>query len=303
MDILFIDERADEYQTHCGHLEHQLRFETSVPLTPVCDIMVASPLLASAALKAGCEPKWIQSTWAGVDSLTPQLVDRSILLTGIKGIFGQLMSEYVFAFVLSDLRDLDQYKQQQSRSEWNDSKLPGTLANKTMAIVGTGSIGQHLAATAKHFRMNTIGVNRTGRQQANFDEVLTDLKIAVESADYVVACLPDTTQTRQVFTKDIFASMLTHSMFYNVGRGNSVNHSDLVDSLEKKNLRLAVLDVFSQEPLVPDDPLWSCENLSITPHISAPSFTSDIAKIFLKNLALFEKDEPLLHRVDPAVGY
>lgn len=313
MKILVLDERAEEYRTHLNQITHPIEYAQQPEVTLECDVLLASPAMAAGYVKSGRRPKWIQSTWAGVDSLVPILSDKSlidkshdgtgIVLTGIKGIFGQLMSEYVFAYLLADLRDLDLYNRQQQNSKWDDSKLPGTLKGRTITIVGTGSIGEHLASTARHFGMHTTGVNRSGSSNEQFDRVTQDLANAVSHTDYVVACLPDTKQTNRVFDTELFQHMAKQALFINVGRGNSVDEVALLSALDSGQLRGAILDVFAQEPLPEQNPIWQHERIAVTPHISAPSFTDDIAMIFIENLTRFEKGEPLLNRVDFEKGY
>ena len=303
MKILVIDEEAEEYRTLLSDATHDIDFATTTPADPTCDILLASPGEAAAAIKAGCEPKWIQSTWAGVDALLPIIRDKEIQLTGIKGIFGPLMSEYVFAYILADLRDIDYYREQQQASTWADFKHPRTLNGQTMLIVGTGSIGKHLANTANQFGMKTIGVNRTGAHHDEFDQITTNLDSVVGEADYVIGCLPETPSTRKVFDQNCFSSMKPSTTFFNVGRGSSVDDEALIGALNSKRIRKAVLDVFEQEPLPMEHPYWTTPNLIVTPHVSAPSRPDDIAGIFLQNLALFERDEPLRHGIDFQIGY
>ncbi len=303
MKILVLDERAEQYKTFLGHLEHNIEYHQTLPDDFECQALLASPGLAAGALAAGCEPKWIQSTWAGVDALLPLLEERSIRLTGIKGIFGQLMSEYVFAHILADLRDLSFFSAKQVKRQWHEERLPGTLAGKTMVIVGAGSIGEHLAQTARHFSMHAIGVNRSGSEQSGFDEVTQDLISAVQAADYVVSSLPNTNGTQKLFNREVFHAMPDQCTFINVGRGSSVDEEALLNALQTGEIRRAVLDVFAQEPLSTNHPFWHLENLVITPHIAAPSFAKDIAAIFLDNLTRFIAGEPLLHQIDIERGY
>lgn len=305
MKIVVLDERATQYQPFCAHLDHDIVFYNAMPNVETsfsCEVMLASPGLAAEALKAGVSPRWIQSTWAGVDTLLPLLAGSDIQLTGIKGIFGQLMSEYVFAHILSDLRDLTFFADQQSSQQWTE-RLPDTLAGKTMVLVGTGSIGQHIAQTAQHFGMQTIGVNRSGQPQPGFSRIETDLIGALSKADFIVASLPDTSNTTKVFDDATFRAMPSHSVFFNVGRGNSVDENALLRALTNHQIRSAVIDVFQAEPLPIGHPFWQLDNLTITPHISAPSFPKDIANIFLDNLERYESGEPLLYPIDVNRGY
>jgi phosphoglycerate dehydrogenase-like enzyme len=303
MKILVIDEQAEEYKTLLSDVTHDIEFATTTPNNPTCDILLASPHEAAAAINAGCEPKWIQSTWAGVDALLPVIKDKSILLTGIKGIFGPLMSEYVFAYILADLRDIDYYREQQESSNWAQFRHPPTLTGQTMLIVGTGSIGKHLATTARHFGMKTIGVNRTGAPHDEFDQITTNLDSVVSEADYVIGCLPETPSTRRVFDRNCFVNMKPSATFFNVGRGSSVDDDALIDALNSKQIRRAVLDVFEQEPLPEDHPYWTTPNLVVTPHVSAPSHPNDIAGIFRENIALYKKGTRLNFVIDPRFGY
>jgi phosphoglycerate dehydrogenase-like enzyme len=303
MKILVIDEEAEEYRTLLADLDHDIEFATTTPANPTCDILLASPHEAAAAINAGCEPKWIQSTWAGVDALLPAIKDKDIQLTGIKGIFGPLMSEYIFAYILADLRDIDHYREQQHTSTWAAFKHPPTLTGQTMLIVGTGSIGKHLATTARHFGMKTIGVNRTGAQHDEFDQITTNLDSVVGEADYVIGCLPETPSTRKIFDGNCFSRMKQSATFFNVGRGSSVDDEALVEALDRDQIRKAVLDVFEEEPVTEAHPFWATPNVVVTPHVSAPSHPKDIAGIFLENLSLHESGESLKFVIDVQTGY
>jgi phosphoglycerate dehydrogenase-like enzyme len=282
---------------------HDFVFATTTPANPTCDILLASPHEAAAAINAGCEPKWIQSTWAGVDALLPALKDKDIQLTGIKGIFGPLMSEYIFAYILADLRDIDHYREQQRTSTWAAFKHPPTLTGQTMLIVGTGSIGKHLATTARHFGMKTIGVNRTGAPHDGFDQITTNLDSVIGEADYVIGCLPETPSTRRVFDRNCFSKMKPSATFFNVGRGSSVDDETLIEALNNKQIRKAVLDVFEEEPLPKAHPYWATPNVVVTPHVSAPSHPKDIVGIFLENLSLLKRGKRLNYTIDTQLGY
>lgn len=283
---------------------HTLQFSTELPGNPDCDILLAAPALAASALESGARPGWIQSTWAGVESLVPTVkILGGIQVTGLKGIFEPLMSEYVFAYILSDLRSIDHFRKLQEQHQWDDKKIPSTLTGKSLAILGTGSIGAHLSKTARQFGMRTIGVNRQGIPSADFDAIETNILRALGTADYIVCCLPHTNQTAGVIDASCFSAMKDNAMFINVGRGSSVVESALIEALSTEQIRCAIIDVFESEPVPSSSPLWQLSNLTITPHISAPSFPADVAKIFLDNLSRYEDGEALLFKVDLESGY
>ena len=304
MNILIIDQWASEYQQYLTGVDHSAFSSTDLPRELDCDILLASPTLAASALVAGARPRWIQSTWAGVESLVPTVKALgSIHLTGLKGIFEPLMSEYVFAYMLSDLRSIDHFRKLQEQHQWDDEKMPGTLTGKTLTVLGTGSIGAHLSRTARQFGMRTIGVNRRGGASADFDVIETNIRHALETADYVVCCLPHTNHTTGMLDQSCFSAMKNSAMFINVGRGSSVVESALIEALSSQQIRCAVIDVFENEPLPASSPLWQLTNLVITPHISAPSFPVDVAKIFVDNLNRYECGKPLRFEVDLESGY
>ena len=303
MNVLVLESDAPDYAEHLGGLGHNLTFATHPnDVTAPHDILLAQPDYAVEYIKSFSEPTWIQSTWAGITPLVGMV--QSAVVTGVKGIFGPLMSEFVFAYLLEDIRNLPRSYQQQAAKNWQPY-LPETLQGRHMAIVGTGSIGAHIATTARTFGIRVTGISRTARTNAAFDRMADTSKLCriVTDADYLVLTLPDTFATRGLIDQTILASLPTHAMLINVGRGHCLDHVALDIALRDSSLRRAVLDVFPEEPLPESSPLWTTPNLSITPHISAVSFPQDVAKIFQNNLQKFESGQPLDFVVDLAQGY
>ena len=140
--------------------------------------------------------RWVQSTWAGVKPLL-DLGRRPWALTGIKGIFGEQMSEYVCGQLLAhELRLLERYGHQQKRTWFDDDS--GSLRGKTAGIMGTGSIGSHIAETLRKFGVRTRGLNRHGRASTSFDRTCSIERLAgfLKGLDYLVAVLPETASTK-----------------------------------------------------------------------------------------------------------
>ncbi|QIZ78641.1 D-2-hydroxyacid dehydrogenase [Ferrimonas lipolytica] len=269
-----------------------------------CDIWLAEPALAAKALRQRHQPEWIASVYAGVDALIAADLPRNYQLTNIRQVFGPLMTQYVFAHLLSRMRHLPRYVEAQRQQLWQP-KGYDSLANQTMVIVGTGNIGQQIATVATAFGMQVIGVNTDGRDISGFERCFatTQLHEAMSCADVVVSILPSTTHTTALFNQHSFATMQPHAGFINVGRGNSVDIDALITALTTQQLGFAVLDVFEQEPLPADSPLWHCPNLTITPHVAAASFPEQVVGQFVENLQRYQQQQPLQHLVDLNKGY
>lgn len=267
-------------------------------------ILMAEPARAKPLLPKAGKLGWLQSTYAGVDVLLDASCRRDYLLTNVRGIFGPLMSEYVFGHLLSLTRHLPLYREQQQQKLWQSQPYQG-LKGKTLLLLGTGSIGQHIAHTGKHFGMRVLGISHSGRERAGFDQVyqLPALNKMLAQADVIVSVLPATRETRHLFTADRFNHCKPGAIFFNVGRGNAVHEGDLLAALQNGKLATAVLDVFEQEPLAPTSPLWHQPNLIITPHNSAYSFPEDVAQIFIRNYIRFIDGQQLDGRIDFDKGY
>ena len=242
--------------------------------------------------------RWIQVQSAGVDYMNIELLKKkNILLSNGSGIHAIPISESVFGMILAYTRGIQKSMKDQSKSIWDRNHPIIELHNSTIMIVGTGQIGTQVGKIAKAFGMKTIGVNRSGREVENMDIVVPQKNISnyLYEADIVVNILPLTDLTRYFFNKELFSQMKDGSIFINVGRGPSVKTSDLIDALNSGKLSFAGLDVFEEEPLPTDSPLWTMENVLITPHISglARHFKKRLFDIFSTNLKAYVKGEDL----------
>ena len=247
--------------------------------------------------------EWVQSSWAGVTPLI-ESSRRDYVLTGVKGVFGPQMSEYVLGYLLAhELRVTERQKQQQSHRWFRDHS--GVLFGKSIGIMGTGSIGTHIAGTARAFNMRTLGLSRSGAPAENFDDVwaVTDLREFLSRSHYLVATLPATPETDKLLDADTLSALPEGAYFINVGRSNVVDDSALLDALERNHLSGAALDVFDEEPLPDNSPLWDAPNLSVTAHVAAISHPLLIVPIFVENYRRFMAGEPLQYAIDFEAGY
>lgn len=271
---------------------------------PHSDILLGDPTRVKAALPHLPRLVWTQLSWAGVEPMLDPALRRDYVLTNIRGVFGPLMSEYVFGYLLMLERKILPRLAAQREGRW-DTTLPGTLSGKTIGLVGVGSIGAHLAATAKHFGMQVRGYTRRSRDCRHVDQYFhgADKAAFAHELDYLVAVLPNTDQTRAIVDAEMIAALPPRAVVVNVGRGRTVDEAALAAALTAGRVGGAVLDVFSEEPLPASSPFWSTPNTYITSHTSAPSFPADIVGVFVENYRRFHGGQPLLYRVEFERGY
>lgn len=270
---------------------------------PPFPVILGQPDIVADYLASGAGVRWVQSTWAGIGPLRAQ-PRRDFVLTGVRDVFGAPIADYVMAYVLArEIRLLERLGRQAHRSWWPEDS--GSPAGKTMGILGTGSIGRHLAEVAAMFGMRVTGLSRRGRPVDGFEEVFPAGRLAdfLSGADYVVSTLPDTPATQGMLDQDALAAMKRDAYLVNVGRGSVLDEHALADVLERGHLAGAVLDVFQTEPLPEGHPLWHARDCIVTAHVAARSLPADIAAIFRENYARFLADEPLRYRIDIDRGY
>lgn len=300
--LLILASNADEY-TRLIESAHLPDLEiTSEPAN--CDIVLGEPKLIRDALPLLSTPKWIQAIYAGVESLMDSTLRRDYILTNARGVFGELMSEYVFGYLLfHEKKMLERIRAQRSK-EWQRPES-GILRGKTIGLLGVGSIGAHLASTAKHFGMPVRGFTRESESCSDVDIYYHDPDILkfVEELDYLVTVLPRTKDTNKIVDANLLNALPRHAIFINVGRGNAVDEAALVTALNEGKIAAAVLDVFAEEPLPQNHPFWTTPNLLMTFHTSAISYPESITKLFVENYHLYVEGKPLKYQVDFERGY
>ena len=264
-----------------------------------CDIVLGEPKLIRDALPLLSNLKWAQAIYAGVESLMDPALRRDYVLTNARGVFGELMSEYVFGYLLFyEKKILERIRLQESK-EWQRPES-GVLRDKTLGLLGVGSIGAHLASTAKHFGMAVHGFTLSSESCADVDTYYhgPDILKFVKGLDYLICVLPKTQETNKIVDANLLSALPSHSIFINVGRGNAVDEPALVSALNEGKIAAAVLDVFAEEPLPRDHPFWITPNLLMTFHTSAISYPENITKLFVENYHLYAAGKPLKYQVD-----
>ncbi|MEM0955899.1 MAG: D-2-hydroxyacid dehydrogenase [Pseudomonadota bacterium] len=272
----------------------------AVPEAPDAEVLFGAPDLLAPLLAKCTGLRWLQSSWAGVTPLI-RADKRDYVLTGVKGIFGQAMGEYVLGWLLALERNIPQHYQAR---DW----LPITgesLAGKRLGILGTGSIGKAVAAYANAFGITVSGLNSDGRAVEGFATCVAsgDKYRFANGLDYLLSLLPDTAATDGFVDEAMLAALSAGAIFINAGRGNVVSVEALTRGLGTGQLRHAVLDVFAEEPLPQGNALWTTPGISITSHTAAPTPVRAIVDVFRSNYERYRSGEALDYRIDFEKGY
>ena len=286
------------------HVEIACDVESAIMIVADCNIILGNPHMVDQVLTSAGKLEWVQSIWAGVNSLCIEGLRRDYVLTGVQGVFGPQMSEYVITYLFACERQVFKIRDNQLKQHWQ--QLPYRHSRDIrVGIVGLGSIGRYMARMIGQFGIRVTGLSRSGVPRDEVERVYTIEHAGdfFETLDYVVLNLPETPQTRNFINAERLSMMKPSAVLMNVGRGSTVNETDLVRALQQGIIGGAVLDVFENEPLAKDSPLWKLPNVHVTPHHSALSFPQDIAAIFIENYHRFIQQKPLLHVVDFEMGY
>ncbi|MDR7077073.1 phosphoglycerate dehydrogenase-like enzyme [Neobacillus niacini] len=254
--------------------------------------------------------KWLQTWSAGVNNLPLEsLESRNIIVTSANGVHAYPISETIFAFMLGLTRKIHTYVNNQQARKWHHSGMKLEMHEKTVGIIGVGTIGKEVAKISKAFGMKVLGVRHSGKQQQFVDEMYTtnQLNEILPSCDYVVVTLPLTKETHRLFGSKQFDLMKSSAFFINIGRGEIVNEEALIHALREGIIAGAGLDVFEREPLSVDSPLWDMENVIITPHTSGSTehYNQRVIKnILIPNLKDYISGvQPSVNLVDFSKGY
>lgn len=257
--------------------------------------------------------RWVQGSMAGAGEVAEKagLKDSDIKITTASGVFSGPLAEFALAALLSHAKQFDRLRREKSDKTWRQSTT-GSLEDKTLCIVGLGNIGRAVTERARPFGMRVIGVKRTvQRDDAAWeyaDELYAtaDLHAALGEADYVVATLPGTPETRHLLDTPAFAAIKEGAYFVNIGRGSVVDEAALVEALGDGRLSGAALDVFETEPLPEDSPLWEMEGVIVSPH-STDMVPELINKrqtdLFCDNLRRYLDGEELVNVLDKRLLY
>jgi phosphoglycerate dehydrogenase-like enzyme len=275
---------------------------------PTADILIAWGFInIDEHLPNAPRLRWIHALSAGVEKiLSPTVANAPIQLTNVRGIHGIPMSEHVFGMMLAFSRSIAGFARQQQDAVWKRLSLT-ELYNKTLCIVGLGSIGREIAKRAKAFNMRIVATKQTMTQELFVDELCppSELDRLLGEADYVVLTVPETPDTVGLFSYERICRMKESAVLINVARGTVVSAEGLAQALTEKKIAGAALDVFVSEPLSESSPLWKMDNVLITPHCAAvsPLYLDRAMQCFCENLSLYMNNKAMMNVIDKERGY
>ena len=266
--------------------------------------------------------RWLQVGSAGVDHLAADPPwARGVTVTNARGVFAVPIGEYVSGAILRINQPTRQWDADQTAHRWpvDDEPVASIVRGRTAVLVGYGSIGREVARQLAALGLRIVAVKPRPevRVDASYrvpgtgdpDGTIPDRIVGVEAlrevaggADYLVLTLPLTAESRELIDGSVLAALPSSAWLINVSRGALVDEAALLSALQAGRLAGAVLDVFAEEPLPPDHPLWDAPNVTITPHVSGATsrFRDDL---IVENVRRFLAGEPLLNSVDPERGY
>lgn len=253
--------------------------------------------------------RWIQFSTAGIEQCVRYGLPAHIPITGGSGIKAPTVAEHAMTLLLALARKIRETEAQRDARRWSRNGLfpkIRSLEDMTLVIVGFGHIGRDIARKAKAFDMRTAIVSRAANPHPDADWIFprTRLKEALAQADAVVLCTQPSPETDNLIGKAELAAMKPEAFVINVARGEMIDEAALIEALKAGRIAGAALDVTVKEPLPPEHPLWTMENVLISPHVAGgggdPGGTKRFARRFAENLRRLQAGEPLLAQIDPA---
>lgn len=268
-------QQAADYITDIEKLGHKVTFlqyeKDELPIdSSFIEGVICNGLFQSHHIEKFPNLKYIQLTSAGFDRVPMDYVkEHNIEIHNAKGVYSIPMAEYAICGVLQLYKKSFSFLENQKIHKWEKVRNLVELYGKTVVIVGCGSVGNECAKRFKAFGCNVIGVDIYPVENENYSSVnpLDKLNIILENADIVILTVPLTNETKHLMNKERFSHMKNGSLLVNISRGAVVDTDALICALKDK-LGGAVLDVFEEEPLDENSPLWDMENIIITPHNS-----------------------------------
>jgi len=260
--------------------------------------------------------RWIHTPSAAVHQLLfAELVDSGVLVTNSREVHGPVVAEHVMALIFALAKKIPQAARLQQKhlwgqeAIWNEGAHPREIAGATLGLIGLGSIGRRVAEMGSALGMRVLAVREhvekgspDGVQAVFAPSALDDM---LRQSDYVVVAAPLVAATRGLINSERFAVMKPEACLINVGRGAQVDEAALLEALTTGMIAAAALDVFEREPLPADSPLWTVENLLITPHTAGltEKLWQRHYELFSDNLRRYLTQQPLRFVVDKQKGY
>jgi phosphoglycerate dehydrogenase-like enzyme len=279
-------------------------------VSEIADTDILFGFITPEMLQNAQQLKWIQAPMSSMGTsrgeyyIFPALQASNVILTNMSGIYSDVISTHVFAFITSFARDFPTFFRNQQDCRWQRNAQTLNLRGLTLGVVGLGGIGTAVAQLGDAFGMRIVAVDPYPREVPRFitqvwpPEQLIQL---LHIADFVVLCLPAAPGTEHLIDAEALLAMKPTAYLINIGRGITVDLDALIHAFQEHVIAGAGLDVFPPdlEPLPSDHPLWTMENVLITPHCAGASTPTDRrVDVFLENFKRYLHGGPLLNRVD-----
>jgi phosphoglycerate dehydrogenase-like enzyme len=272
--------------------------------------------------------RWVQFHFAGIDRYLsqPLLEKDDLLITTLSGAAMSQMAEYALTMMLALGRKIPALGSSQKKSEWPKDKYerftPFELRGKTVGIVGYGSIGRQIARLLQPFGVTVLAAKYNAKQTQDYGYMLEGLgdpqgdfvhriypfqalESMLKECHFAVVTVPLTPQTRGLLNTKTLNALKPGAYLVDISRGGVIDQPALLEALKSGKLAGAALDVFPEEPLPPNNPLWQMPNVIITPHISgsSPHYEERAIDLFSENLHRYLGELPLYNLFDPERGY
>lgn len=255
--------------------------------------------------------RWLQAPLAGVEHyLFPELVNSSVTVTNMAGIYSDQIADHAIMFLLMFARGMNIYFRRQLDHNWQQGVPVIHVSDQTLGVVGLGGIGNEVAKRGHALGMRVLAVDAKPRSRPDYVTELwgiDQLDDLLAESDFVVLCVPHTPETEKLFTASRLQRMKSSAYLINISRGIVVDLADLTSALQQGVIAGAALDVFEIEPLPADHPLWTMENVLITPHIASnmgsPRIPARRTAVVVDNLRRFVNGEPLRNVIDKRLWF
>ncbi|TKW64022.1 MAG: D-2-hydroxyacid dehydrogenase [Paracoccus denitrificans] len=299
-NVLILDEHADWYARELSRERQDFTFyaaktpEDAKAQAAQSEILIGlAPRIPADLVAEMGKLKWVQALTTGVDNLqSMQELPEDVALTSCGGFHGPQMSELAVMLMLACARRLPQMITDQRAGKWNRWEQP-LLRDKTVCIIGLGSIAEYLAGLCAAFGMRVTGVSDGRSEAPGIDHIYPRARIAdaAAEADFLTVLVPYSPRTHHIVDASVLAAMKLSAVLVNIARGGCVDEDALLDSLRNGRIAGAGLDVFAMEPLPADSPFRSLPNVIITPHIGgyADVYRQQALPILIANLDAYAK--------------
>jgi phosphoglycerate dehydrogenase-like enzyme len=294
-----------------ARLRHADSTESLAQALPGTEVLCVTDFRTSALRDAWHEADrltWIHATSAGVDRLLFDAMRASdVTVTNARGIFDGPIAEFVLGRIIAFCKDFLGSLDAQQRHQWRHRETE-RVAGRSVLVVGAGGIGREIARLCRAVGLQVDGVARKARSgNADFGEIhgQESLQALLPHYDYVVVAAPLTADTEGLFDEAAFRAMRSDARFINIGRGRIVRTEALTKALREGWIAGAALDVFEQEPLPAEHPLWDTPNVMLSAHMAGDvvGWEQALSEQFIANFRRWRSGEPLFNLVDKQRGY